>query len=814
MPWSRSIRRATRLIVRAPRRAVGVVHLPVDMSERTLEIAFDAPDRIRPDQTLALNLEIDGPVRSGAWVSVAAVDEGILALTRFTSPDPQTWYFGKTALDVELHDDYGRLLDPNQGAAAPVRQGGDQIGGAGLTVVPTRTVALFSGPVEVDSRGRATVSLDVPDFNGELRLMAVAWTERAVGQADRPLTVRDDVPAELILPRFLAPGDVSTATLTIDNVDGAPGHYAVSLSAEPPVEMSASDSVELAANERADRRYALTAGDAGVGAVGLAVDGPGPFAVSRDYPIEVRPAWLPVSQVERERVTPGARWHLSSDVLAGYLPGSTEVTVSFSPTPLDEAALLASLSRYPYGCTEQVTSQAWPMLHADRLADLAGADRVGGARAQVQEAIATILSRQSADGVIGLWRVGDRGARPWIGVYATDFLARAREAGYTVPDAALERAYGALEHIAAGEMWRVGGYDTDIHRWRGQTDTPERLADRSMSYALYVLARAGRVDRSRLRYMHDERLDAIESPLARAHLAAALYMIGDRARSVSAFDAAEAALGFENPGNYYMSPRRDLAGVLALAAEAGEAERVVRLAERVAADLPEPARLNTQEKAFLLMAARALSGDGERIAVEAGVEPADTAGLVYRLDAAAIGEGVDFRMTGDASAWMTRIVHGQTVEAPGVATEGLVVQKRLRRLDGSLADLENLVQGDRLIVDIVVAPRQERLIPAVVEDLLPPGFEIEAIVRPEDAGETGIYPWLDNIRVPRIAEARDDRFVAALDLRNRRAERLAYVVRAVTPGRYTLPGAAVEDMYRPDTFARSATGRVVIAPRG
>ena len=796
----------------APRRAVGILHLPVDMSDRTLEIDFNAPERIHPRQTVELELAIDGPVRSGAYVSVAAVDEGILALTRFASPDPQAWYFGKTALDVDLHDDYGRLLDPNQGAAAPVRQGGDQIGGAGLTVVPTQTVALFTGPVEVDRNGRATVSFDVPDFNGELRLMAVAWSGRAVGQAAQPLTVRDDVPAELILPRFLAPGDRSTATLTIDNIDGAPGAYAVAMDAEPPVSMSATDTIELAAGQRIDRRYGLSSGDVGVGSVGLSVEGPDEFAVARSYPIEVRSAWLPSSRVERGRVMPGDSWRLSSDVLAGYLPGTSDVTVSFSPTPLDEAALLTALSRYPYGCTEQITSRALPLLYADPLASAAGEDPVEGARARVQEAIATLLSRQSADGAIGLWRIGDRGLRPWIGAYATDFLARAREAGYTVPDAALERAYTGLEHIASGEMWRVNGYDTEIHRWRGQTDTPERLNDRSAAYALYVLARAGRVDRSRLRYMHDERLEAIESPLARAQIGAALYLIGDQARAVSAFDAAEAALGFENPGNYYMSPRRDLAGVLALAAEAGQHERVARLAERVGQDLPEPARLNTQEKAFLLLAANALRDGGEEIAVDT---PAEADGpLRYRLEAGEIGEGVEFRMTGDAPAWVTQIAHGQTVEAPDVDAQGLVIQKRIRRLDGSEADLENLVQGDRLIVDLVVAPREERLIPAIVEDLLPPGFEIEAVVRPEDAGNTGVYSWLDNIREPRVAEARDDRFVAALDLRNRRAERIAYVVRAVTPGTYTLPGAVVEDMYRPDTFARSATGRVVIAPRG
>ena len=798
----------------APRRAVGVAYLEVDTADRTLEVSFDAPDRIEPRQAVTLDLTVDGPVRSGAYVSVAAVDEGILALTRFASPDPQAWFFGKTALDVALYDDYGRLLDPNQGAAAPVRQGGDQIGGAGLTVVPTRTVALFSGPVEVDRRGHASVTFDVPDFNGELRLMAVAWTGRAVGQAARPLTVRDDVPAELILPRFLAPGDQSTATLSIDNVDGAPGTYQASLSAEPPVAMSAADSLQLDRGDRIDRRYALSGEGTGIGSVALAVDGPDGFSVARDYPIQVRSAWLASSQMRRGRVMPGESWQLSADALAAYLPGTATVSVSFSPTPLDEAALLQSLDRYPYGCTEQITSRALPLLYADPLAAASGEAAIAGSRARVQEAIGTLLSRQSADGVIGLWRVGDRHARPWIGAYAVDFLAQAREAGYTVPDAAMERAYSALEHVAAGEMWRVAGYDTSIYRWNRQTDTAERLADRSAAYALYVLARAGRVDRSRLRYMHDERLDDIESPLALAQLGAALYMIGDRARSVSAFDAAEAALGFDNPGNYYQSPRRDLAGVLALAAGAGDAERVARLAERVASDLPEPARLNTQEKSFLLQAAHALSGGGDSITVDTDAPAVREGEHRFELDNVALGEGAEFRVTGAAPVWVIQIAHGETVDAPAIAAEGMVVQKRIRRPDGSDADLETLVQGDRLIVDIVVAPQDQRLIPAIVEDLLPPGFEIEAIVRPEDAGRRGVYSWLGDLEAPNVAEVRDDRFVAAIDLRNRRAQRLAYIVRAVTPGSYTLPGAVAGDMYRADTFARSATGRVVIAPRG
>ncbi|HCY56344.1 MAG TPA: alpha-2-macroglobulin, partial [Oceanicaulis sp.] len=207
--------------------------------------------------------------------TVAAVDEGILLLTGFASPDPESWFFGKARLGVDLLDDYGRLLDPNQGPAAPVRSGGDEIGAAGLSVVPTRTVALFSGPVRFDGQGRAQVSFDIPDFNGELRLMAVAWSDRGVGSASQPLTVRDDVPSELILPRFLAPGDTASATLTMDNVDGAPGDYAVALDADGPVSFADTAFTQsLPAGQRTDRAVALSAASSpGVAELSLSVTG-------------------------------------------------------------------------------------------------------------------------------------------------------------------------------------------------------------------------------------------------------------------------------------------------------------------------------------------------------------------------------------------------------------------------------------------------------------------------------------------------------------------------------------------------------------
>src|SRR5262249_54280981 len=162
------------------------------------------------------NAPFGQPVR----VVIAAVDEGILNLTKYETPDPVAYFFGRRALGVDLRDDYGRLLNPNLGAPAIAREGGDSIGGEGLTVVPTKTVSLYSDVVTLDATGHANIPVTVPDFNGTLRLMAVAWTDTALGGASQDVIVRDPVVAELILPRFIAPGDQAMATLNVDNVEG------------------------------------------------------------------------------------------------------------------------------------------------------------------------------------------------------------------------------------------------------------------------------------------------------------------------------------------------------------------------------------------------------------------------------------------------------------------------------------------------------------------------------------------------------------------------------------------------------------------
>ncbi len=802
-----------------PRRAMGVSHVAFDMTASTLNLAFQTDDMVRPRQNIVLPIEVDGAdAGEKIMMTVAAVDEGILRLTKFKTPNPGNWYFGKKALGVRIYDDYGRLLNANLGAAT--KFGGDQLGGEGLTVVPTKSVALFRGPITVNGEGIAEVPIEIPDFNGELRLMTVAWSDDKLGSTDKALTVRDPVPAELALPRFLGPNDSASTTLLIDNVDGKTGVYAVNITGTGPVTLEENTNFNLATGQRQDAIFPLRAGEIGIGSVDLSVSGPDDFAVSRSYPIQVRAPYFPVTEVTTELQGPGSSFALDEKLIGGYLPGDIEVTVSYSPLKgIDPKPLLDSLRRYPYGCTEQLTSSSFPLLYANRLGALVGEDPERELRSRVQEAINKILSRQSTDGSFGLWRAGDRYATGWVGIYVTDFLYRAKQEGYFVPDDALDNAYRAIQQLTSPDAYVSVGYITRIQRGSIYADTQENLRRRAAAYAFYVLARAGRADLSDLRYFHDSFIDKVPNPLARAHAATALALMGDRARATNSFALAEKVIGYDNRENYYQSPLRDVAGMIALAAEVDNAALVDRLTTGLETYLEKDSYYNTQEQAFLLLATTALldrAGDVS-IAMDGTVLEAGGKTPSFELTRKMLADGVTFSNESDGPIFRSVAVSGAPRDTPAAAAQGFSLSKSIQTLDGKPVDLSQVRQNDRLVVSISGRPKDLRLHPAIIVDMLPPGFEIETVLQPSDAGTSGLYKWLGTLNNAKVAEARDDRFVAAIDVRRYQNNatsgqfKLAFVVRAVTPGNYVLPGAVIEDMYRPGEFARTKVQRVIIA---
>jgi uncharacterized protein YfaS (alpha-2-macroglobulin family) len=808
-----------------PRRALGLVWVPLEPVGRKLTVALSAPSTIDSHAPVVVPLKVDG-LQAGqrAHVTLAAVDEGILRLTHQANPDPAGWYFGKRALSLAYRDDYGRLLDANLGPAAAVSFGGDEFGGAELSVVPIRTVALWSGVVETDERGRAVIRLPAePLFNGQLRLVAVAWTDTAVGAGASDMIVRQPVIAELALPRFLAPGDRALATLELDDVAGRPGGYSASVLGRGGPTVAWRKTLTLGAGQRVAERVEIGAGDRpSVGEIDLTAAGPG-FAASRSYPLQVRLGWGRIARADTTLQPPGAVFTPAPALLAGLAAGEATMTVSYSPfAGFDPVPIAEALRRYPYGCSEQLASTGYAALYAPDFT------APGKLRPLDPSKVSALLDREALDGSFGLWRAGDGEADPWLGAYVVDFLLDARAHGAAVPGEALTRALTAMQAISRPDGFYSGGYRERPLTWPGrdmrEVNAERRRAhSRASAYALYVLAKAGEGDLARLRWFHDQGFAGEPSPLARAQVGAALAAMGDHSRAHDSFVQAVSALGYKEPDDWYQSPLRDLAGVVALAWEAGETGIARSLQPRLETATPAPGALNTQEQAQLLKAAHAMAAAAGPVRILAsGARPSG-------VDRWAVGRLADARFVnaGAGPIWRTVTVTGFPVSPPAAESHGLRLEKRLFALDGGAVDPARLRQGDRVIVRLSGSADAQRPMLTVVDDALPAGFEVEGLLTPADAqGEVrtdengappakaapGAFAFLGALSTPSIQQKRDDRYVANLTLVGGKPFALAYIARVVTPGEFFLPGAEARDMYRPAVVARTAASRVRIAP--
>ncbi|MCA1909018.1 MAG: alpha-2-macroglobulin family protein [Magnetospirillum sp.] len=780
----------------APVRAVGVSWLGLDPGLRTLKVDIDAPETITPRQKLEVAVKVTGGDK--AFVTLAAVDQGILQLTRFKTPAPAGHYLVQRRLGVGMRDDYGRLIRglPGQGDD----QGGDAMG-RGLDVVPTKTVALFSGVVAVKD-GVARIPLDIPDFQGELRLMAVAFDGAKVGSGDRRLTVRDPVVAEMILPRFLAPDDHATATLLLHNVGGQAGDYQIKLSSQGPVTLAETRTETLAAGERRMLALPITAGEMGIADMRMQVSGPGNFAVSRSWPIQVRPARVAVTDQQTVTLAAGAKETLDDTAIAGYLPGTVKASLNLSRWQgLDVPGLLRWMDRYPFGCLEQTTSRALPLLYFNDLAQAVGAAGDQGADARIQQAIDRVLTMQGADGNFRMWGPWGVDAYDWLSVYALDFLDRAAAKKFDVPQAALN----------AGRRWLASSAFT--------SSNPEVKA-----YAAALLARAGKVNAADLRYFHDVNPPA--NAIALAHLGAALDAIGERDRAARSFDRAVKALAVE-PWKYkpllYGSQLRDAFAVAAILAESGRGALVPEVLAQAGQMNAQAEMTTTQDKAWMLLAAAALGKNTGQVAVKVDGRMLEAKGdpLSLPVELARLTKGISVENAGGGDIFRTLSVDGVPSQPQQAEDHGVVVRKRILGLDGQPVDVAQVKRNDRLVVVLSLAVRGERKGDYAVLDLLPAGLEPEGMVKPGQPG----FGWLTDLSSPQTQELGDDRFLAIQSLpRYVRGANdpewqqgkpvydatLAYVVRAVGLGEFALPGVIAEHMYSPGLVGRTAEGRLVI----
>ena len=786
---------------RMPGRAIGVQWFSIDRTERTLALDMKLPSTMRPDNALNVPIKLTGlAAGEEAHVVVAAVDVGILNLTNYKPPAPDNYYLGQRQLTAEIRDLYGQLIDGMQGVRGQIRSGGDS--GAELTGPPPTQapLALYSGIVSVGPDGTAQVSFDIPAFTGTVRVMAVAWSKDKVGKASGDVVVRDPVVLTTTLPRFLRTGDRGNVQLELDNVEGAAGDYSIAVSSDGTVKLDGGKplTLKLAAKQRDHVAVPVSAAGAGASMLKVNVSGPNGFALERSYALDVRPANQILTRRTVRSLAPGETLTLSNDMFADFVPGTGRVGLSVAiSASLDIATLLNELDRYPFGCSEQITSRAMAMLYINELAAQAKLALDGDIDQRIKDAIQRLLARQDSNGSFGLWTVG--GNDSWLDAYVTDFLTRARERNFEVPQAAFTQALDRLRNYVAStaDVGKNGGRD--------------------LAYALYVLARNGIAPVGDLRYIADTKLDDLSTPIAKAQVAAALAMLGDKTRAdrvyLAALDAIprQPRLELDLGRVDYGSVLRDSAAVVTLASEGRAPQRTIDDAvARIDAARALSSRTSTQEDAWLVLAARALVKQVNAISLSVNGETRQ--GAFYRsLRADQLDTPLAVSNRGDGAVQAVVSVSGSPTTPEPAAERGFKIERSYFTLDGEPADVTKAKQNQRFAVVLKMTEPNPQFGRVIVADYLPAGFEIDN-PRLVSSGDTGTLSWITDAVEPANSEFRDDRFTAAFDREENSPSvfAVAYVVRAVSPGHYVLPQAVVEDMYRPDRFGRTAMGTIDI----
>ncbi|PKM45136.1 MAG: hypothetical protein CVV05_07115 [Gammaproteobacteria bacterium HGW-Gammaproteobacteria-1] len=815
----------------APKRAFGFVNLPLRRSDAGFDVSIEVPEKIAPEQKVAAVVRLtggNGTIPDNTYVTLAAVDVGVLNITRYKTPDPVAYLFSPRRYEANLYDVYGQIIENAGFNYSQYRFGGDFAEseaelsrGGDKPKNDVRIVSLQSAPVRVGKDGRATVTMDIPQFNGKLRWMAIAWSDQTFGSAEANTTVADKLVTQLSKPRFLAVDDKSELTLDLSNMSGAPQQLSVAMSSGGALAAQVWDEqVALDDGKKQTLRFPITAAAVGDGLIELTVSnnrqGNEAIALQRNWTLGVRYAYPAVTRKEMTVINPGEAWRPTVDI-ADLAQASVQGQLILSnQPPIDVNSQFRHLLHYPYGCTEQSTSSGYPWV----LVDLDAAQRMdllplirsefktdyteAFRKEQIEKAVKRLLPRQNSSGGFTLWD-GNGDELSWLTVYVADFLTDAKMTGAEVDGDAVNKALNRL-----GEYLREQA--PIAQRWSSDAKVYNFA---SRAYAAYVLAKVNRTNLSDLRRLYDAvdgKFD--DSPLPWAQLGFALDKQGDATRAKAAYDKARQLKFAERYVGYYDSNLRDLSLTYAILASRGEA-RADMLLQLFDLTRQRP-WLSTQERNALFKAALASkTAGGEKLLalIEtkknrqsiAQEKPFKTILGFDQLDS------IQSISANENTVYASLEIIGNQAGVPAPSGDGFTIRRDYFDIDGKPLDLKSLKGGELVVVRLVVTA--SKYTPdGLVVDLLPAGLELEnqnlanASVDLSKVAVDGqqLADWRDKAEVVHV-EYRDDRFVAALAVEEYGSRDLFYLARAVTPGEYRVPPPYVEDMYRPYHHAVGAT---------
>lgn len=816
-----------------PIRLYGVVPVMVENPDTRLHPVIQTPEEFSPESVARVSVsERDGKPMT---YTLAIVDEGLLGITRYSTPDPWNTMYRKEASSLQSFDMFGDVASAWSGTLQTMLTiGGSEAGDLAGSRKASRFPPLvrFMGPFTLKAGATGTHEINPGQYIGAVRCMVVAGTSGgAYGTAERTVPVRASLMAIVTAPRNLAPGETaeipvtvfcrqsppagaSSGTRTGSGSSGTAGvPVTVSLSAEGAGVLVGASVTELRCTGETEQTVTFTVQTSEtVGELVLKVraDGPAGATSTQSVTIPVRPVSVPVTAVAAAVLESGGSGNLT--IVPPGVPGTGEAWLELSRVaPIDLSGRMAWLGAYPHGCGEQITSQAFPQLFLPDLVTLEGAE-LERIRSNVAAAITKLGNLQTTSGGFMFWP-GAYGDSAWLSAYATHFLVMARRAGYTVAPAVYDAAIGNLRSVSA--------------IWNGQSQSSRA----EQAYRLYVLALARVPDIAAMNRF------AAFTPMpvsALYQLAASYALAGLRDKATRLLSEAPATVtGYDGLTETFGSDLRERSIVLDAYNSLGDGPGAMDLFKGIAADLSSGRQFSTQELSFALIAAMPFIRSASQtttkspggVTVRYGTIVTElTPGAAVsrlRLDLPP-GNSVITLDNASGSKVFARVVSTGTpvagTEKP--SSRGLDLGVRYTGPGGKMIDPLQLPAGSDVVIDLSVRNTG----PVALSDVAltfraPSGWELANLRLGQEssggvisgrsagsssssgsdgpagsstAGSLSTFIWQD---------IRDDRIMTYFDLPRGAVARYRFHATVAYGGSFVLPAIVAEAMYDPAVYA-------------
>lgn len=762
------------------KRAVGVQWIQIDPSDHTLKIKLDLPQKIKPQTQLKVPIHIENYNDQDARLMLAIVDEGVMGLTNFKTPDPIEYFFGQRRLGLEMHDAYGYLIDPIDADIMDMRSGGDALmlrRGAFVPKINDKVLSFFDGDIHLDSKGTAEVVMDIPVFFGKLRAYAVAVTKDKMGSQAGEIIVKDDLIVDPNLPSFLTIGDENNLNIRLENTTDHPIECHMSVNLEKAFKSTSNkQTINLAPKEQ--KRFSITAQakQIGEGVIQIEIKGEG-INYQHSTSIEVRSDHQPVLVSQKQEIKPKTKIDLKLEhILKGLhaFQAQTDLFLS-NQGPWNIGKIQKWLLHYPFGCTQQTISKGFAAIFGIKQSkdDVLNHDRIEYQRISY-EAIETLNERQTSSGGWGMW-AWDNDDND-LTAYAIEMLICAQNSGLNVPKILIKNALNFAKR-------KINSIDWQIKQNREKAD--------NIAWLVKLCAMEQEIDTATTRYCFDEYFQKCETIIAKSMFVSAVASIQDLARvqkglkqlkveiakGVSLDEAATVAA--------HLSPFRTINGIPEVIESLEE-----RLHKGIDADITH---LNTQTLAMLLKANfDYVSATAKEIKVKINQESYNEKNFVSHTLRPL--QDVTIQNNGDDPIWLFVNAYGIPSDPIDEKESGVKIKRTFYKPDGTTINPENIKLGERIII-VLEGHIENTTVEGywLISDWLPAGFT--------HSNTLSNYEWLKEVNST-ATQKRHDRFVASWrQPANVETFKIVYEVIATHIGKFQMPGLHAENMITPAQYA-------------